>query len=484
MISAMKRSLPVLLILLIMATLSLKGCKAVDQATGVDNANVGQSLKQSEGTLTRKELSIRLRRLAMSYLGDIPEVCEQIAESDLPLDKRLLALKIRANSSDSVITIAADPDPQVAMLNMLTVMTLQRILAEQRGEELFGEYGNAFAEATRRIEEETWKLADQVLDEEEEKELRSLILQYRTDNPDELYVWWVRFSEFGGYKESFSVANIGRGVVDIFVPVGEAVAGIESTTDVAERATWLAGRQALILQWRIELTYLQTLSAPETTRVLDDVQRVAETVENLPDDIAKERVALIESIEEQNEALDQLLTKARSVVEEVNKTSQEANKIVEGVDGIVDKADQAVTNIDKTIQQADESLQNAKSILPGTESALAQLESTSESLGETIQTLDQFTRQFESEESAEPGRPFDINEYTLAAAELGKTTSELNTLVTNLDQAVQQDRLDQTFDSARSQASALIWQSGFTLLGVGLILILAAKLIPKRSKPA
>ncbi|MEO0476439.1 MAG: hypothetical protein AAF085_10800, partial [Planctomycetota bacterium] len=126
-------------------TLSIGSCKAVDQAAGVGNANVGQSLKQTEGTLTRKELSLRLRRLAMSYLGDIPEVCEQIATSDLPLDKRLLALAIRANSSDSVITIAADPDPQVAMLNMLTVMTLQRMLAEQRGEELFGEYAEAFA---------------------------------------------------------------------------------------------------------------------------------------------------------------------------------------------------------------------------------------------------------------------------------------------------------------------------------------------------
>lgn len=476
----MKQSLSALLILITMCAVSLNGCKAVDQATGVGNANVGQSLKQSEGTLTRKELSLRLRRLAMSYLGDIPEVCERIAASDLPLDKRVLALTIRANSSDSVITIAADPDPQVAMLNMLTVMTLQRILAEQRGEELFGEYGEAFAAATRRMEDEAWKLAEQVLDEEDEKELRSLILQYRTDNPDELYVWWVRFSEFSGYKESFSVADIGRGVVDIFVPVGDAVAGIESTTDVVERATWLASRQALILQWRVELTYLQTLSAPETTRLLDDIQRVAETVENLPEDIAKERVALIESIEDQNEALDQLLTKARSVVEEVNKSTQEANKIVEGVDGVVDKTDQTVTNIDKTIKQADESLQN---ILPDTESALAQLETTSKTLGETIQALDQFTRQFESEEDDEPSKPFDINEYTLAAAEIGKATNELSTLVTNLDQAVQQDRLDQAFGAARGQVSAVIWQAGFILLGVGLILILAAKLIPKR-KPA
>jgi hypothetical protein len=477
----MPRPLPALLIILTMAAMSLGGCNAVDQATGANNANVGQSLKESNGQLTRKELSLRLRRLAVSYLGDIPEVCEKIAASDLPLEQRVLALTIRANSSDSVITIAADPDPQVSLLNMVTVLTLHRILAEERGQEFFGDHSRSYINATRRMESEAWRLAGQVLDPDEMKQLRGLINQYRKDNPEEVYVWWVRFSEFSGYKETFNIANVGRNVVDLFLPVGDAVAGIETTTDVAERATWLAARQALIVQWRVELTYLQTLSAPETIRLLDDIQRVAQTIDNLPKDIAKERAALLASLEDQNGALNRLLTKARTIVDEVNKTTQEAGKIVEGVDGIVEKTDKTVASIDKTIQQADTSLQNAKSILPGTESALAQLESTSKTLGETITILDQFTKQFESEDDEDPeSRPFDINEYTLAAVELGKTTTQLNELVTNLDQVVQQDRLDQTLGAAKGQLSALIWQAGFILLGVGLILILAVKLIPRR----
>ncbi|MBX2850848.1 MAG: hypothetical protein KTR15_03780 [Phycisphaeraceae bacterium] len=476
----MPRLLPATLLILTMALVSSGGCKAVDQAAGVNNANVGESLKESNGTLTRKELSLRLRRLAVSYLGDIPEVCEKIAAADLPLEQRVLALTIRANSSDSVITIAADPDPQVSLLNMVTVLTLHRVLAEERGEEFFGEHSRGYINATRRMENEVWRLAAQVLDPDEMKQLRELIIQYRKDNPEEVYVWWVRFSEFSGYKETFSIASIGRGVVDLFLPVGDAVAGIETTTDVAERATWLAARQALIVQWRVELTYLQTLSAPETIRLFDDIQRVAQTIDNLPKDIAKERIALLASIEDQNGALNRLLTKAKSIVEEVNKTTQEASKIVEGVDAVVTNADKTVANIDKTIRQADKSLQSAKSILPGTESALSQLETTSKTLGETISILDQFTKQFESEDDDSESRPFDINEYTLAAVELGKATTELNQLVTNLDQAVQQDRIDQAFGTAKGQLSALIWQGGLVLLGVGLVLVLAAKWVPRR----
>ena len=135
----MIRSLSLLsCIVLLMSTL-LGGCKAVDNATGANKANVGQSLKENSGKITRKELSLRLRRLAMSYLGDVPEACENIANSDLPLEARVRALTIRANSSDSVITIAADPDPQVSLLNMVTVLTLHRIMAEERGEEFFGD---------------------------------------------------------------------------------------------------------------------------------------------------------------------------------------------------------------------------------------------------------------------------------------------------------------------------------------------------------
>ncbi|MFK7788457.1 MAG: hypothetical protein AB8C95_03045, partial [Phycisphaeraceae bacterium] len=189
----MRHPLILLIGFTIVVALSSTGCKAVDKATGVGNANVGQSLKKTNGKITRAELALRLRRLAVSYLGDIPEVCEKIATSDLPLDKRLLALTIRANSSDSVITIAADPDPQVSLLNMVTVITLHRILAEERGEEFFGDQSRGYINATRRMESEVWKLAGQVLDPEEMKQLRELIIQYRKDNPEEVYVWWVRF---------------------------------------------------------------------------------------------------------------------------------------------------------------------------------------------------------------------------------------------------------------------------------------------------
>lgn len=475
---------------LLVAVMSMvPGCNAVDDAAGFNNVNVGDSLKQPNGSLTRKELAQKLRRLAMSYLGEIPEACEQIAGSDVPLDQRLMALRIRVNSTDSVISMAADPDPQVSLLNMVTVLTLQRMLAEDRAADFFGENGKLYVDASKRMEDEAWKLAAQVMDEKERAQLRELITVYRKDHPEELYVWWVRFSEFSAYKEQFSIASVGQGVVDIFVPAGAAVAGLESTTDVAERATWLAARQALIIQWRVELTYLQALSAPETARVLDDIERVAATVEALPGQIEKERLAIFKAVEDQQGSLSKLLTQSKEIVAEVNDSTKEANKIVAGVDEVLKTAGVTVEGIQQTITQADKSIADAKAILPGTETALAQLEVTSDSLNRTLKTLDIFMRQFESDdeasalEGAEPeaeGRPFDITEYTVAVAEAGKTIEGLNTLVTNIDQAAEPTRLDATLEQLMSRLRGLIWLAGLVLAGVGLVLVLAVKLIPRR----
>ncbi|MFN3166182.1 MAG: hypothetical protein ACE37H_03860 [Phycisphaeraceae bacterium] len=473
--------LPGLAIMLLFALSSaLTGCQVVDEATGVGNANVGQSLQQPAGTLTRKELSQKLRRLAMSYLGEVPESCELIASANPSLEQRLLALRIRADSSDSVIAIAADPDPQVALLNMVTIMTLQRMLAEERAQEFFGDLGPLYLNSARRMEDEAWKLAAQAMDAKEQQELRSLIVQYRKDHPNEVYVWWVRFSEFSGYKEQFSVAGIGQGIVDIFVPVGSAVSGIESTTDVAERATWLAARQALIIQWRVELMYLQTLAAPETQRLLTDVERVSDTVDKLPERVAKEREAIFSAIDEREQALGKLVGDANDTVKQVRGSIADAKQVVEQVDKTVQNAGTTVATIQDTLKQADASLEKARAVLPESESALKQLDTTSATLNETVKSVDALLKQLEPDPDEPPGRPFDITEYTQAAQELGKTVEQLNTLVNNIDETAEPTRLDATLQRVEGRASALIWQAGFVAVAVGLLLILAMKLIPRR----
>ena len=74
----MTKNYSTILCFLMVFALANAGCKAVDSATGANNANVGQSLRQNNRGLTRKELSLRLRRLAMTYLGDVRKDRRQV----------------------------------------------------------------------------------------------------------------------------------------------------------------------------------------------------------------------------------------------------------------------------------------------------------------------------------------------------------------------------------------------------------------------
>lgn len=463
--------------------MSASACRtAVNTVTGSSDANVGQSLNQS-GKISRKELAQKMRRLAMSYLGEVPGACETIAsDKTLSIDMRVLAMQIRANSSDSVISIAADPDPQVSLLNMVSILTLQRMMAEDRAEEFFGESGQLYVKAAQRMEDEGWKLAEQVLSEQDITQLKELIAVYRKDNPDDVAVWWTRFSEFSGYREQFSVAGVGQGIVDVFVPVGGAVQGLDTTNDVAERATWLAARQALIIQWRVELTYLQTLSNPETIRVLEDIEKVSETIANLPEEVAAERRAILEALDDQQSSLRQTIDDANTAVDNVKSAIDKANTTVGEVNTVVDNARGAIADVQATIEQGTAAMDKAEQILPNAESTLAQLEKTSDSLNNTLQTVGAIAKEMESDPDAPPGRPFDITEYTAALQEAGTTLQELNTVLASVDKTAEPTRLDATLDTLEGRFSALIWQAGFVVVAVGLILIIAAKFIPVRKR--
>jgi len=158
----------------------------------------------------------------------------------------------------------------------------------------------------------------------------------------------------------------------------------------------------------------------------------------------------------------------------------------EAVDQSLKTAGETTQQVEKAIEQAEASIMKVKTILPESEQTLAQLEETSDSINKTLTTLDAFIRQFDEGEDEDdlPSRPFDIREYTQAAAQAGDTIEQLNTLIMNLDEAAEPTRLDQSVDRLFGRLSGIVWQAGLVIVLAGLILIVAAKLIPRRTRPA
>jgi predicted lipoprotein len=88
-------------------------------------------------------------------------------------------------------------------------------------------------------------------------------------------------------------------------------------------------------------------------------------------------------------------------------------------------------------------------------------------------------------------RPFDINEYTSAINAATATLEETNALIQNLEQSTQPDALaarldvfanrgEGLVDRLASDLTRLIVIAGLSIAGAGIIIVLAAKLIPVR----
>ncbi|MBW2707657.1 MAG: hypothetical protein JRD84_15370 [Deltaproteobacteria bacterium] len=75
-------------------------------------------------------------------------------------------------SLSSVYTIAAEPNPQVGLLDMVAVTTLGRIIYEDNIRRKYGKSTEVLVDGFRQLEKDIWRIAAKVLTTEQQAELR------------------------------------------------------------------------------------------------------------------------------------------------------------------------------------------------------------------------------------------------------------------------------------------------------------------------
>ena len=87
-------------------------------------------------------------------------------------------------SISAVYTIAAEPNPQGALLDMVTLTTLGRMIYEDNIKQKYGKPVEVIIEKFRQLETDIWAIAANILSNEQQIELRALILEWRKRNPE------------------------------------------------------------------------------------------------------------------------------------------------------------------------------------------------------------------------------------------------------------------------------------------------------------
>jgi len=219
----------------------------------------------------------------------------------------------------AVLTIAAGPNPQTALLDMVVLTTLGRIIYQDNMRRKYGKPLEVMAKGYRQMEADIWGIAAKVLFVEQQEELRQLIMQWRESNPKRTAFNYLRFSAFVEQPRKSTLVKRGKagGLIKSVQQVTEEVGEMRM---VAERALFLGTRMPLLTGYFTELWMSQTIVSPEAQKVLADVhsfssasERLANVAEQLPDKIM-DQVAI-----ERKTAIDQLI----EVIDNVERESEE-----------------------------------------------------------------------------------------------------------------------------------------------------------------
>lgn len=409
----------------------LVGCSTIQRM--MPAAREAEKLK-----LQMQEWQARGMRFADEYVGRVVEETMRFRAGFEDPGAQLLLSNWMLTQSNSAYTIAAGPSPVVNVLDMVTLATLSRMVVEDTLVPRYPEQGSALLTLHRDLEAKAWKLTDDLLTPTQVEEFRGVLAEWRRRNPRVNSVAFIHFMDFAraigrpapGENERpgglFSLLGL-----DPLAGLDPAIRQLEQTRLLAERTIYYLQRMPYILNLQLDRASSELLARPELRGLLRDSERISGSVERfagvaegLPAHLSAEREALIRQLSAelltQQAAMRPLLVELRSTLEAGDATAA-------SVDGV-------------------------------------------------IQSIDRLLARFPAKpaDASARERPFDIQQYTAAAAEFGRTAQELQRLIGSIDSQAPAlaGTLESTIARTESLVDRLFWRSAALL-----VLLVAAVLV-------
>jgi hypothetical protein len=339
--------------------------------------------KEESYVMTETELQAHVMGFADRFAAYISQGFETFDELAPPLESRRIVQADAVYSMYAAFMIAADADPDAALLDMVVMVTLGRLIYEEYWLIKLGPSVESMVAAFNKAEKDIWEIVGMVLKPDQQRELLGLIEQWRRDYPEELQFSYVRVSDFAAERARSRLSRIWK-PSGLFKSVEMATQQVEAARLFAERSMFLLTRVPLLTGYFADVWTSQLLISPELKELLADLHRFVETTENLPQDFARERQALVE------QAMDRLAEERKNTISDF--LAQEAR-----LKGILSDIKQAASETNKFMV-----------------------------------SLNSFTDYLESE-SPEGAQPFIINDYKETVAEIAEAGARLNLLVDSLD---------------------------------------------------
>jgi len=410
---------------------SLAACAANDQQPEqvVVGSFEGRDGEADSG-MTREELEDHVRRFADRYFTRIALATNSVRDKTTSGELKRLMHDWKTESSAVIVELAIGPNAVTNLLDMMVLARLSRLVVESYWvPEVIGqELGRDFLVAFVDLEQDIGTVADDVLTAKQQADLINLVDQWHADNPEQIYPWYVKLSNFSGQRAASLAAVQQTG--GMLKEVARAREAAEEIQAFGERVLFYLQRAPKLTTNEMESSVSSVLSGPEISRMINDTNRLVASVEQLVQ-------AVVLLPDRRIMAVDQMM--------------------------------------DRIGQERQALLQDLSLAEPGIREVLADLQPVMASL-EQIVTLAK-TRDPNSER-------FDINEYTTLVSESATTAAELRLLLQSANEllagASNAAPLISALVEAEKEVSDRIFLQLIALIFIFFVALLAYRLVANR----
>lgn len=301
--------------------------------------------------ITRTELQALLMSFADRYLAITDEYLVEYFKKDPPSEEKEFVNADAIGAYFDVVSLAASPNPDVALIDMVVMVTLKRMIYEEHWRKQYGASIDGILEGMRLLERDIWDIADQVLSKEEQKELMAVIRRWRKEHPEITAVSWLRFYELAEDKFLATLVKKARSR-GLLPEVDKAARQIEESRQLAERVVYLASRYPLLFGIYSDFWLSQWLKNPGVSKLTDDLhtfsessKRLGNLAEKLPEIIRAERAASVDHLmdrvaKERKEFIGQLAAEEKrlgGILGDLRQTVTAANELVKSSDALAQR---------------------------------------------------------------------------------------------------------------------------------------------------
>ncbi len=362
---------------------------------------------------------------------------------------RRASLEIKIANVNGALAIATGPNPIVSVADMITMVSLQRMILEDpwAPETLGPEKARRMIATYEEQEAAAWRIADHIYTSQQQKDLRAIIAQWRNEHPNQRYIAGVRLEDFarerGGVdvKDQSSPGSLLALVgLDPLANLDPTVREVQRSRLLAERMFFYAQHAPVIVKWQTESLYTGLLQTPEVKQTMTAMEQVSEAANNVADAADKLRTDLAK---ERHDALDDLFTQFR-------KERQEA--LDQFFRNIAQERTQTLGDIDKAQDKLGGTLTQVR------DAAIA-TEKLSNSLRETIAATDALVTKLvpPGGPPADPSSPKKdtLAEFRQAAQQSEQTIEKLSQLIDRVDKLLASPDLDARAGKLRTVVDSL-----------------------------